>query len=142
MKKFFRMLVATMLLAVMAVTLCSCGVPSDPEKAKANLEKNSYTVSKEIATTAVKTVTVVSYGVSFYNNVETALWGVNADGENVLIVYCKDSDSAGKVNDIIKSVYDNIKSSDKENGTKTDVKSGKSGKVVYIGTNAGVKAAG
>ena len=39
MKKFFRILAATMLLAVMATTLCSCGVPSDATKAKANLEK-------------------------------------------------------------------------------------------------------
>lgn len=38
MKKFFRILAATMLLAVMATTLCSCGVPSDATKAKANLE--------------------------------------------------------------------------------------------------------
>ena len=44
MKKFFRILAATMLLAVMATTLCSCGVPSDAAKAKANLEKNGYTV--------------------------------------------------------------------------------------------------
>lgn len=44
MKKFFRILAATMLLAVMATTLCSCGVPSDATKAKANLEKNGYTV--------------------------------------------------------------------------------------------------
>lgn len=142
MKKFFRLLVATMLLAVTATALCSCGIPSDSAKAKENLNKNKYTVSEEIATTAVKAACLVPYGISFYNNIETALWAVNSDGDNVLIVYCKDNDSATKVNDIVKTIYESINESAKENDSKADVKSGKSGKVVYIGTSAGVKAAG
>ena len=69
------------------------------------------------------------------------MWATNADGETVLIVYCKDANSAKKVNEISRKLYDEVKKNDKENDTKTDIRSGMSGKVVYIGTKAGVKAA-
>lgn len=55
MKKIFRVMIAAMLMAVMAVSLCSCGIPSDPEKAKANLEKNGYAIDTTVSTTTVKT---------------------------------------------------------------------------------------
>ena len=141
MKKFLKAMLAAMLIAITAVTVCSCGVPSDPAKAKENLKKNGYTPDETIATAVIKSVTTLEYGISFFDKVESSLWAVNADGETVLIVYCKDSDSAKKVNKISKSIYDKVKEKDKENDTKTDIKSGMSGKVVYIGTKAGVKAA-
>lgn len=137
MKKFFKTLVATMLVAIMATAFTSCGIPSDSAKAKANLEKNGYTVSESVATAAVKLVFL-----SQYSKIETALWAINSDGENVLIVYCTDSDTAKTVNENIKSVYDKVKEGAAENGENADLKSGKAGKAVYIGTKAGVKAAG
>ena len=44
MKKFLKAMLAAMLIAITAVTVCSCGVPSDPAKAKENLKKNGYAV--------------------------------------------------------------------------------------------------
>ena len=134
-------MLAAMLIAITAVTVCSCGVPSDPAKAKENLKKNGYAVDDTIATADIKVVTLVPYGATFPQNIVSSLWATNADGETVLIVYCKDADSAKKVNEISRKLYDEVKKNDKENDTKTDIRSGMSGKVVYIGTKAGVKAA-
>ena len=45
MKKFFKSLVAVMLVAMMAISFTSCGgVNKDPLKAAENLEANGYTV--------------------------------------------------------------------------------------------------
>ena len=141
MKKFLKAMLAAMLIAITAVTVCSCGVPSDPAKAKENLKKNGYAVDDTVVTAAIKVVTLVPYGATFPQNIVSSLWATNADGETVLIVYCKDADSAKKVNEISRKLYDEVKKKDRENDTKTDIRSGMSGKVVYIGTKAGVKAA-
>lgn len=144
MKKIFRVMIAAMLMAVMAVSLCSCGIPSDPEKAKANLEKNGYAMDATVSTVTVKTVFTTKYGLSFLDKVDTVIFAVDKETgkENVLIIYCKDAESAKKVNGDIKELYGKIKEAAKENDGNADVKSGKSGNVVYIGTSAGVKAAG
>ena len=60
MKKFLKAMLAAMLIAITAVTVCSCGVPSDPAKAKENLTKNNYTVSEVAATTGVKAITTLN----------------------------------------------------------------------------------
>lgn len=144
MKKIFRAIIAAMLMAVMAISLCSCGIPSDPEKAKANLEKNGYAMDTTVSTATVKTVFTTKYGLSFLDKVDTVIFAVDKETgkENVLIIYCKDADSAKTVNGDIKEIYKSIKDNAKENDSEADVKSGKSGNVVYIGTSAGVKAAG
>jgi len=144
MKKIFRVMIAAMLMAVMAVSLCSCGIPSDPEKAKANLEKNGYAMDTTVSTVTVKTVFTFKYGATFLDKVDTVIFAVDKETgkENVLIIYCKDAESAKKVNGDIKELYGKIKEAAKENDENADVKSGKSGNVVYIGTSAGVKAAG
>ncbi len=144
MKKIFRAMVAAMLMVVMTVSLCSCGIPSDPEKAKANLEKNGYAMDTTVSTVTVKTVFTVKYGTTFLDKVDTVIFAVDKETgkENVFIIYCKDAESAKKVNGDIKDLYKSIKDAAKENDEEADVKSGKSGNVVYIGTSAGVKAAG
>lgn len=143
MKKVARLLVSAMLLVVMAVSLCSCGIPSDPAKAKSNLTSKEYVVDTTVSAAAVKTYFTVKYGVSFYSNIDSVVYAISSDGkDNVLIIYCKDDDSAKKVNGDIKEIYNSIRESAKDNDTEVDVKSGKSGKAVYIGTSAGVKAAG
>lgn len=143
MKKVARLLVSAMLLVVMAVSLCSCGIPSDPEKAKSNLTSKEYVVDTTVSAAAVKTYFTTKYGYSFFGNINSVLYAISNDGkENVLIIYCKDDDSAKKVNGDIKELYKSVCDAAKENGNEADAKSGKSGKVVYIGTSAGVKAAG
>ncbi len=144
MKKIFRVMIAAMLMAVMAVSLCSCGIPSDPEKAKANLEKNGYAMDTTLSTVAVTGIFTAKYGVDFFGNIDKVIFAVDKETgkENVLIIYCKDAESAKKVNGDIKELYGKIKEAAKENDENADVKSGKSGNVVYIGTSAGVKAAG
>ena len=144
MKKIFRVMIAAMLMAVMAVSLCSCGIPSDPEKAKANLEKNGYAMDTTLSTVTVTGIFTAKYGVDFFGNIDKVIFAVDKEtgNDNVLIIYCKDAESAKKVNGDIKELYGKIKEAAKENDENADVKSGKSGNVVYIGTSAGVKAAG
>ena len=137
MKKFFRILAATMLLAVMATTLCSCGVPSDATKAKANLEKNGYTV----------VMLQGSYKgsiISINTGVEYTVTGTNGE-ETVSIIYYSAKESADKAYNELKASYDDGKITkenyDKDKAALDNIKFGKSGKVFYSGTKAGVKAA-
>ena len=55
--------------------------------------------------------------------------------------YAHEGDSGFDLRAWITENDEGVKKNDKENDTKTDIKSGMSGKVVYIGTKAGVKAA-
>ncbi len=143
MKKVARLLVSAMLLVVMAVSLCSCGIPSDPEKAKSNLTSKEYAVEDGVSAAAIKAVFTFKYGIDFYDKIESVIFAVSKDGkDNVLIIYCKDDEAAKRVNGDIKELYKSVCDAAKENGNEADAKSGKSGKVVYIGTSAGVKAAG
>lgn len=148
MKKFFRLLVATMLLAVTATALCSCGVPSDPAKAKANLEKNGYTAA------SIKG----SYNGSFISiktGIEYTVTGIKGE-DNVTIVYFSEKDDAEKAYNEFKDAHDKslkeLKDNysdgkidkdayDKAKAALDNVKFGKSGKIFYSGTKAGVKAA-
>lgn len=149
MKKFFRLLVATMLIAVMAVSLCSCGVPSDPDKAEANLKKNGYT------TTKIKG----SYEgpiLSIKTGIEYTVTGTKGE-ENVVIIYYSEKEDAVKAYDEFKEKHDKslkelkdtysdgkISKDDYEKAKAVidNIKFGKSGKIFYSGTKAGVKAAG
>lgn len=148
MKKFFRILAATMLLAVMATTLCSCGVPSDATKAKANLEKNGYTVF----------MVQGSYKgsiISINTGVEYTVTGTNGE-ESVSIIYYSAKESADKAYNEYKEKHDKLlkelkasyddgkitkENYDKSKAELDNIKFGKSGKVFYSGTKAGVKAA-
>lgn len=148
MKKFFRILAATMLLAVMATTLCSCGVPSDATKAKANLEKNGYTV----------VMLQGSYKgniISINTGVEYTVTGTNGE-ESVAIIYYSAKESADKAYNEYKEKHDKLlkelkasyddgkitkENYDKSKAELDNIKFGKSGKVFYSGTKAGVKAA-
>ena len=141
MKKVARLLVSAMLLVVMAVSLCSCGIPSDPEKAKSNLKDKGYYSEDSISTLAVKTYVLAKYHST--DGIDTVIFAISDDGkDNVLIIYCKDDDTVKNLNNDIKEIYKSVCEQAKANDDEADIKSGKSGKVVYIGTSAGVKAAG
>lgn len=149
MKKFFRILAATMLFAVMAMTLCSCGVPSDATKAKENLEKNGYTVvmlQGSYKGTIISINTGVEYTVTGTNGEESVSIIYYSDKENANKAYKEFKEDHDKSLKELKASYDDGKISkdayDKAKAELDNIKFGKSGKVFYSGTKAGVKAAG
>ena len=141
MKKFLRTISAAILVAVTAIMFVSCGIPSDPAKAQSNLEKNGYTVDTTVAATIVTATVIYDGGASASGNVSNVIYASNDDGESVLLVYFKDTSTAkdylGKIKDWYKKATEDNKDEEQKD---SDTQSGRSGKVLYIGTKAAVKA--
>lgn len=138
MKKTVRILAFAITLIMLALTLASCGAPnSDPDKAKKALEKNGYT--------AVKTNGYFSGIAAAFlgkeNTVDASVTGTktetdkdgNKKTESVFILYFKTADAA-------KDAWDDIKS-ENEKKDDSDWVVARSGKIIYYGTKAAIKAA-
>lgn len=137
MKKFLKSLLAVMLIAIMALSLTSCGVPSDPAKAKENLTKNEFVVDEAISATAVSAYVTVAYGLSSVTKIDKVVFGTK-DSDSVLIVYSKDAELLEKLHADLETIFAKV-STDSEEGVSLE--KGKSGDCVWVGTSAGVKAA-
>ena len=129
MKKALSIIAVLALVAVLGVALVAC-VPSDPDKAEANLEEAGYVVVRAdsddlIAGAALKQI-----------DAATSITATNGD-EGVTILYFEDTDAAKAYYEDAQAQWEKLDDDEKEG-----MKMGKSGKVVYFGTEAGVKAAG
>lgn len=127
MKKALSIIAVVALVAVLVVALVAC-VPSKPEKAEANLKKAGYeTVVVKESDGKLAQITLAAYG----DGCVATVTGFSKDAkEGVNIVYFDSADNA-------KAYWEKHKDEEKEG-----YKSGRSGKVVYVGTEAAVKAAG
>lgn len=119
-------------LSVMLVMAClvSCGLPATADKAKENLEGHGYTASKIL------------------DKMVTGFKVKDGKGEIVMLTFYENSDDAKKAYDEGKGNIDSLKE-----GLKTlaglagmdlsdvDIKIERDGKVVAVGTAAGIKAA-
>ncbi|MBE5742094.1 MAG: hypothetical protein E7360_02100 [Clostridiales bacterium] len=133
MKKFFKSLVAIMLVAMTAIAFTSCGIPSDYKKAEANLKEEGYEVM--VLTDAITLGSAEAlYGLE-RGDLVASVTGMK-DDDGVSIFYCADKDAANTLYDKLKAEFDEADDEEKE-----DSDFGKSGKVVWAGTKAGVKAA-
>ena len=154
MKKFLKAMLAAMLIAITAVTVCSCGVPSDPAKAKKNLKDNkyyAYAYNPENPSAADDFISTT------YKSM-MSLWGVELKGKCTSFVMGTDVRLTDKIMgaptnyiyiyyfdnfDDPKTIYNKVKAQDSENKDKSkDTVYKASGKVFYMGTKAAVKAAG
>ena len=138
MKKHLFIIAAVLALVMMStVLLCACAPASTPEKAEAALDKNGYSG------------TSTSLGVSLLaEGAQTVVFGSyapeNSDTtEGVIIVYFDSADHA-------KAAYNTIKEKKSALMTLAGIKESKeegywsfeiSGKMIWFGTKAGVKAA-
>lgn len=136
MKKTLSIVAMIALVAVLGIALVAC-IPSDPDKAAANLKEEGYTVTVAKASdgTGVKMGLELTYGKGCIAVVDASLVSVSlaqgVDGEIIKIIYFNDSDSA-------KAYWETIKDDEVEEGYVAK----RSGKIVYGGTEAAVKAAG
>ncbi len=130
MKKTLSIVAVLALVAILTVALVAC-VPSDPDKAVANLEEADYVVVKIEADDAI-----TGLALKAIDGCVASVSGTNLE-EYVSIYYFEDAKSAKAFYEDAKEQWDKMDDEEKEGQ-----KFGKSGKVVYSGTEAGVKAAG
>ncbi len=143
MKKFFKSLVAVMLVAMMAISFTSCGVSKDPTKEKEKLEGKGYKV-------VLEQVDLGDLGDLIGDKTEANLVATK-DGESVTIQWFKEEADAKAAYDKLKEANDKAKENLKkmEDGeAKDDAKKaldnyafGRSGKIVWFGTKTAVKDA-
>ncbi len=138
MKKFAKVMALALIAVLSLAVLVSCGPASDPDKAEAALKENGYApvhMKGAISTGA----TALLLGLKG-EDVTDIVFAVNADGDGMLAIYCKDSGTAksvlSKAQESIKKIEDTLKI--KFEG-ESNVQ--RSGKVLYTGTEAGIKAA-
>ena len=135
MKKNVRMLAVALSVIFLALALVACAPQSDPDKAKAALEKNGYTAIKTNGYVS-GVVSAIFGGESTIDATVTATKDIqDADGnttktESITIIYYKTSDAA-------KEAWKSWSEKDQE---KYEVAKC-SGKMIYWGTKAAVKAA-
>ena len=135
MKKMVKIIALAMVAVMLMLTLASCGAKpsSDPAKAKEKLEKEGY----EVMLVDDEVVLKLS-GLDGLVATITAMKGTDEEeADAISIYYFKDSDSAKKAkeNETIKAAIEEAKEED-------DVSTGRSGKMIWIGTKEAVKAAG
>ncbi len=135
MKKTIRIFAVVLSVVLLALALVACAPKNDPDKAKAALEKNGYT--------AVKTTGYVSGIISAIagteNKIDATVTGTkdikDADGkttktESVTIIYYKTSADA-------KEAWKSWSEADRDRYEVAKC----SGRMIYWGTKAAVKAA-
>ena len=141
MKKRFLTIVAVLVLAaVLAVSLVAC-IPSDPAKARENLEEEGFFVLPEALTQfifgfAALAIDGLDETVLATDISAEALQQEQTPGEFILILYFDSSDNAKAFyeGDSIQKIKEEV---DKEGTGQLK----KQGKIVYIGTEAAIKAA-
>ena len=134
MKNTLRILALCMVAVLLVGALAACAPNKDPDKAVAALKKNEYTAGKD---SSLIPAALTLAGVKGVDCVVTGTKTVEKDGEktteSVIIIYFTDSSSAKEAMEKVKSYYEN------EKDAKEDWK--QSGKILYSGTKAAVKAA-
>ena len=117
--------ISSLLVFVLALVALAGCMPKDPEKAKAKLEKAGYSVTVD-GTISPKVLNAID-GINGAKSVVSA----SKDDEHVSAVYFESAKLA-------KESYKAMKEQAANNGEKTEAKL--SGKWIYYGTEAGVKA--
>ena len=138
-----KSLLAVMLIAMMAISFTSCGIPSDPAKAKANLEGEGYKVLLE-------QVDLGDLGNMLGDKTEANLVATKGE-ESVTITWYKEEADAKTAYDALKKTFEDAKAQlekmedgEQKDALKKEIDNaayGRSGKIVWFGTKAGVKAA-
>lgn len=128
-KIIIKILTLTLVLAMACTVLASCGGPkADPDKAVESLKDNDYTAEKIDSKLGLLVF-------SFAGDVEAVVTGVNKDLDMITIFYYADAKAANDAWDKVKEEAESEKDED------VDLIIKKSGKMIYVGTKAAIKAA-
>ena len=167
MKKLAKIFAVAMVCVLAVAVLVACGPNTNYDKAKENLEKNKYTVTAikegDVGFALAAAAPATAYGIKV-EDIEAILSATNKDGDSVSIIWCKSADAAKTVydksndqmkamketlDDMKKEIKDMDDGAEKEQAQKTydamkkaydNASIGRSGKVVWTGTKAGIKA--
>ena len=138
MKKLTSIFALALVCILSVALLCACAPNSDPDKAVASLKKNEYSAAKDTklipAALTVLGVKGVDCAVS---GTKVVGEGENAKTEHVTIVYFLSADAANSAWETMQEYAQKEDSDSKD----SDWTIAKSGKMIYWGTKAGIKAA-
>ena len=134
-KKIISVISVALVAVVLVAALVACGPASNPDKALSALKDNGYTAAKDD--------TVVPAALTL-KGIDCVVSGTNVSDESVesvTIVYFTSSDAANEAWSTVRKYATEKNSSDNKGDPDTDFVINKSGKMIYYGTSAGVKAA-
>ena len=135
MKKSIRILALAMVTVMLCLTLASCGGPNtDPDKALESLKDNG--ISWAGKDTIVIPLSLGALGVDDIDTVVSGTGEIDGKYAHITIVYFKESKDAKDAWEKVQKYAD-----DKKNDDASDWVCKKSGKMIYFGTKAAIKAA-
>ena len=134
MKKTMKLIAFSLILALSVVLLTSCLFPNpDPEKAISSLKENNY---RAVEDDTLLPLVFAGLDIKGVDTVVTATAIVDEKLEHVTIIYFEDTDTA-------KAAWEKVKEyAEKEDKKESDSdwKIDKSGKMIWYGTEAAIKA--
>ncbi len=137
-KKIISVISVALVAVVLVAALVACGPASNPDKALSALKDNGYTAAKD------DTVVPAALTLLGVKGIDCVVSGTNVSDESVesvTIVYFTSSDAANEAWSTVRKYATEKNSSDNKGDPDTDFVINKSGKMIYYGTSAGVKAA-
>ena len=146
MKKKISLLCTIIIFAlVCAMLLTACGPASDPDKAKENLKDEGYSAAVYDGDNLVVRVALAAAGVENVDKVLVASKYTDDSFEFLSVLYF---DSAKDANEAVEKAKEYAKDQEKDQEKEQKKKDGevewtfgKSGKMIWFGTKAAVKAA-
>lgn len=145
MKTTLRILALCMVAVLMVGVLAACAPNKDPKKAAANLKEEGYTVTSVTKGSTVDDLAISAVELALkIEGVEAIVSGYKSvkdeDDEMIAIYYF---DTAAHAKDAFEKVQDAIEEDEKDDKSenKKEIVIKKSGKMIYGGTKAAIKAA-
>lgn len=137
MKKQVLFISAIIVLVMLTtVVLTACSPAADPAKAKEALEKNGYTV---VVDRNIQPAALTLVGIKGVDTVLEATYSKDDQSEFLCVLYFTSASAAKDAWDAAKKEAEDEKKQDKKDDSDWVV--GKSGKLIWYGTKAAVKAA-
>ncbi len=138
-KSIVRIIALALISVMMCLALVSCGGPNaDPDKAVEALKKNDYAAEK-VDDSGLGALIIAALKVAGIEDVDCVVSGTaDVDGktEHITIIYFEDKEAADEEWEDVQKYAE-----DEKGDEDSDWVVEKSGKMIYFGTKAAVKAA-
>ncbi len=143
MKKFSKVLACMLVTVFTLLAFVACAPNSDPKKAKESLDDAGYTTVLVTSDNLLSSAALSGYESAFgceRGDIVAVLTGVKGgddSGELITIVYFKDASACKSAWEKAESYFEDENDDDDD----SDFTVKKSGKMIYAGTEAAIKAA-